>query len=386
MVRLQREWFSKRRLYLDTNVVLGYIFQAQKRHAVVKEVITASLNIGIQLLISPMTLQELMSQVDRAKRNHLLTQKDPLVKALASHGDDAILATYLQLLREQPSLDWHAFINPFENLEETLLQYNILVEEEGFNEAKAHPDLAAIRNAISDSKPIFVSPNVIDHDSANCALILHLRQIHPPDERGQIVWLLTIDTSLRRAQRILHGSGRIQYPYCIQAADWGEIVLPSQNALGFVFNDFIGYLAQARLGAIAEPQIVQLDFLETIHDASVDVDRLLHLHPEQVRAALSTLQTNREVRFLLTEAAQAKNDEERKGYQLRFDTVLNQAIEETDPVKKATEEYARKIDVLQKHLELRDKEIAELNKRISTVESSIIFRLVAWLHKLFSKG
>lgn len=386
MVRLQREWFSKRRLYLDTNVVLGDIFQAQKRHAVVKEVITASLNIGAQLLISPMTLQELMSQVDRAKRNHLLTQKVPLVKALASHGDDAILATYLQLLREQPSLDWHAFINPFENLEETLLQYNILVEEEGFNEAKAHPDLAAIRNAISDSKPIFVSPNVIDHDSVNCALILHLRQIHPPDERGQIVWLLTIDTSLRRAQRILHGSGRIQYPYCIQAADWGEIVLPSQNALGFVFNDFIGYLAQARLGAIAEPQIVQLDFLETIHDASVDLDRLLHLHPEQVRAALSTLQTNKEVRSLLTEAAQAKNDEERKGYQLRFDTVLNQAIEETDPVKKATEEYARKIDVLQKHLELRDKEIAELNKRISTVESSIIFRLVAWLHKLFSKG
>jgi len=386
MIQLQKDWFARRRVYLDTNVVLGYVFEAQKRHKVVEEVILVSKKLGTQLLISPATFDELSGQVDRAKRNHKLTEKLPIMRVLASDGDDAILATFLQLQRQEPSIQWEAFISPFENLEETLFQYGILIEDEGYEEASGHPSLEAIRRAVVDAKPWFVSENVIQHDTLNCALIMQLRDTYPADERGQIVWLLTIDTSLRKAQRVLYGSGHLKLPYCIQAADWGEIVLPAQNLPEFVFEDFIGYLAQARLGAIAEPEVVQLDFLETIHDAVVDVERLWMLHPDQVRDVMVTMQASREARSVLSSVTQAEEDKERKSLQLQFQSLVDQAIDETDPVKKVTEKYDRKIGMLERRLQFSDEKIARLNERLVRAESSLAYRVSSWFRRLLGRG
>jgi hypothetical protein len=386
IVRLQREWFSRRRLYLDTNVVLAYLFDGQVLHSVVLEVIRATANLGVQLLISPVTLEEVNRQVSRAKRNYFRYERDPLVKSMAANGDDAILATFVRLRRKQPSLEWEAFIAPFDDLEETLMSYNILVESEGFDQAKTSDELPQIQQEIAKTKPSSVSENVVEHDSLNCALISLLREIYPPDERGQVVWLLTIDTSLRPSQKRLHASKVISSPYCIQAQEWGEIVLPAQSLLGFVFDDFIGHLAQVKLGAIADPQVVQLDFLETIQDAGIDVDRLLRLHPDQVRATLARLQTSRDARTLAADAVRAEDESQKQIYQQQLQLMVDEAVEETDPLRSLKEEYDRKIDLLRQRLEERDRKIAELDTRVASAESTWAFRVWAWLRQVLGRG
>jgi predicted nucleic acid-binding protein len=387
MVRMQREWFSRRRLYLDTNAVLAYIFEGQLLHSVVLEVIQATANLGAQLLISPVTLEEVSGQVSRAKQNHFRYERDPFVKRMAASGDDAILATFAQLKRNQPSLEWEAFIAPFDALPETLLDYNVLVESEGFERARNADKLPQIRRGIADAKPPGVSENVIEHDSLNCALISLLREeIYPPDERGQTVWLLTIDSSLRTSQKRLLASEVISSPYCAQAQEWGEIVLPAQSLLGFVFDDFIGYLAQTKLGAIADPQIVQIDFLETIQDAGVEVDRLLRLHPDQVRATLVRLQTSREARALVKGAVETEDESQKQTYQQQMQLMVDEIVEETDPVRCLKEEYDRKINLLRQRLEERDHKIAELDARVANAESTWAFRVSTWLRQVLGRG
>ncbi len=383
MVKMLRDWFSKRRLYLDTNVVLSYIFEGQIKHPIVLEVIQSTLDLQIQLLISPITLDEIKSQIDRSNKNYQLSQRIPIVEILAHAGDDAILATFSRLKHSQPSLQWKTFIQPFESLEETLLSYNILVEDKGFEEVPNHENFDEIRKRILESKPPYASDNVINHDTSNCILIFLLREIYPPDERGQIVWLMTIDTSLRHSQKRLVSSKLIPEPYCMQVSDWGDIVRPAQSLLGFVFNDFIGYLAQSRLGAVVDSQFIQLDFLETIHDSEFDIDRLLILHPDQVKATLSNLQTNREAKTLLREAIQEEDPGVKKALLLKFDELFNQAIEDTDPVKSIKEEKDQKINLLETRVEDLSGTVMELSVRVEEAESTWGYRLSSWIKHLF---
>jgi hypothetical protein len=386
IVRLQREWFSRRRLYLDTNVVLAYLFEGQVLHSVVLEIIRATANLGVQLLISPVTLEEVNRQVSRAKRNYFQYERDPLVRRVAANGDDAILATFVQLKSKQPSLDWEAFIAPFGYLEEVLLQYDILVEPEGLDQAAASDKLSQIRREIAEAKRPWVSENVIEHDSLNCTLISLLREVYPPDERGHVVWLLTIDNSLRVSQKRLQASSVLSGPYCAQAQEWGEIVLPAQSLLEFVFDDFIGHLAQAKLGAIADPQVVQLDFIETIRDAGVDVDRLLGLHPEQVRATLVHLQTSRDARALAVDSVRTEDKSQKQTYQQQLRMMIDEAVEETDPLRNFKEKYDRKINLLRQCLEERDRKIAELDARVASAESTWAFRVSNWIRRVLGRG
>jgi predicted nucleic acid-binding protein len=383
LVNAQRRLFSVRRIYLDTNVVLSYLCEAHTYHKVVQEIIEASANLGVQLLVSPYTLSELENQVKRAKKNHVSLERNDIVAAMAPFGDDAILTTYVKLKKLQPSLAWEPFIAQFESWGDLLLQSNMLVENEGSDAINGNKLLGSVRKIVAENKSPFVSDNVIDHDTFNCILILHLREKYVSDEMGQVVWLLTIDRSLKKIQKLLRSAKHIENLYCMQISSWGEIVMPVENILGFVFNDFIGYLAQARLGALAEPNVIQLDFLETIKDAEVDVDRLMKMHPQQVRQILGKLQSNRDAHSILKSAATANTPESRKSYQMEFKPLLDQAVEDADPIRNMQIDYDRKINLLNQRLNLRDQTIAELNQRINQVESTLWYRVLKWLRVLF---
>ena len=381
----QLDWFSHRRLYLDTNVVISFFFEAQKCHLITTEVINASKRIGVQLFISPATLIELGKQVDRAKKNYIAVEKQKILRAIAIQGDDAILATFFLIKRRQPSIEWVGFITQFENIEEFLLQNDVIVENEGMTDAKTNPILPVIQKAISDSKPPYTKPNVIDHDAINCSLILSQRNKYLPDERGQILWLLTLDNSLKQAQRLLKKSQTIDIPYSMQVSDWGEIVLPIQSLLGLEFNDFIGYLAQAKLGAISDPEIIQLDFVETITDSTLDIDRLQNLEPNQICNVLKKLQLDYEAKSILTDLKQTTLEPKIERLKANFNNKIDQAIIDSDPIKLISEEYDKKITLLSNKIETQDKAISILKENLQVISDTWWNRLFIFLKRLFTQ-
>ena len=381
LINTQKEWFSRRRIYLDTNVVLSFFFEAHPTHCVVQEIIQISKDLGVQLFISPATLKELNSQVEKAKRNFHLLDLKKINFFIASRGDDVILATFVNLLRKQPSIQWNSFISPFENFEEVLLHNDILTEQEGFIDCQSSVKKSSIRKSIKESKSPYVNINVIEHDTLNFLLICFLRQKYEPDTRGQVIWLLTLDRSLKTAQRILKGKGIIKNPYCMQISDWGEIVFPIQSILGYKFPDFIGYLAQSRLGIFGEPETVQLDFIETIRDAEIDVDRLWKLPPQQVFDVLTSLQTDREARLLLTQNEKRLEKEEKKK-QLEFNSILDKAINKTDPIHKLKDDYDREVSILQKKLNQSNEELQAMRKQR---ENSLSYKLKRFFRRIINQ-
>ena len=381
LVKIQKEWFSKRRIYLDTNVVLSFFFESHPTHQVVCEIIKASKDLNVQLFISPATLKELNGQVEKAKNNYRLLQQKRITTFIASKGDDVILATFVNLWKRQPSIQWKSYISPFDNFEEILLHKDILTEKEGVIECQDDGKKQSIKKSIEESKSPFVSQNVIEHDTLNFLLICYLRQKYLPDTRGQVIWLLTLDRSLKKAQRILMGSGIINNPYCMQISDWGEIVLPVQSVSGYKFPDFIGYLAQARLGALADPEMIQLDFIETIRDAEIDIDRLWELPPNQVVTVLTSLQTDREARLLLTQNEKRLEKEEKKK-QLEFNSILDKAINETDPIHKLRDDYDREISILQKKLNQSNEKLQAMRKQR---ENSLSYKLINFFSRIINQ-
>jgi predicted nucleic acid-binding protein len=380
IIQCQRGLFTHRRLYLDTNVVLSLLCRCHPQHKVVQEIISATIGLGAQLFISPITLEELNWQVKRAKKDYLVSRGSPLLARIASFSDDAILASYFDVVHRQPSLSWEAFIGPFNSLEELLLNEQILLENEKFDEAPKNPLNSEIEKSIRESKSPFVSDDVVEHDTLNCSLINILREKYPPDERGNIVWLLTIDRSLQHSQRILIGSKKLSSPYCMQISDWGEIVLPILSIATFEFDDFIGYLAQARLGALVDPSIIQFDFLETIHDARLDVDRLLQLDPNIVRQTIITLQVDDEAKSILKNASETTDGKLLHQYQLKLEPILQKAIDKNDPERIEQDVITKKLDILTQKLDIREKEITSLEEKLCKIEHSWIYRLLKMLH------
>ena len=202
MIAQEKRWFSKRRLYLDTNVILSYLFEGHPSHAATVELLRVSSSLGVQLLVSPYTINELDYQVKLAKRDHNACKKGNVVSKLALYSDNLILATFLEYRSANP-LAWDAFISPFESWADMLLQYDILEEKEGTAELEGTELKKLAHKYVSEVKHLFASDEVIEHDANNCALILALREKYNGDEMGQAVWLLTIDTSLRRVQKLL---------------------------------------------------------------------------------------------------------------------------------------------------------------------------------------
>lgn len=379
----QLEWYSHRRLYLDTNVLLAYFFEAQKCHSITKEVINASKDIGVQFFISPATLIELRKQVERAKRDYIIVDRSKVIRSVAIWSDDAILSTFLTKRKKQPSLDWIAYITPFDDFEEILLENEIVVEKDGMAEIENNPLITEIRKAITDSKPPFTSPNVIEHDAVNYSIILTQRKKYPPDERGQILWLLTLDSSLKRAQQILQGARIVDRPYSVQVGEWGEIVLPIQGLLNLKFTDFIGYLAQSKLGAISDPEIINFDFAETIVDSPYDITRLQSLEPNHVRKVIIKLQTDREARPLIQNLKLTNEPKERERLLVVLNEKVEQAISDTDPLLEVTTEYDKRIDRLVSTINEQGEKITSLQNSLREVTTTWWNRVFVFLHSLF---
>ncbi|MCW5879223.1 MAG: hypothetical protein KIS80_10200 [Anaerolineales bacterium] len=375
LVEKQKNWFSSRRLYLDTNTVLAFMMQGQEQHSVVREVIEACIALNIQLLVSPFTEIELHKQVSRAKANYPKYRDNPLVMRFAGYSDDSILKTFADQKKTNPALQWEGFIAPFSKMEEILFSYGILLETEGADGLDSTDFYTEAEQVIRSAKRPDVSATIVQHDALNFALVAGLQEKYLKDEKGERVLLLTIDRSLARAQVQLFRMGKVKAPICVQVTDWGDMVLPVQNLTTFVFDDFIGHLAQARFGAIKEQNVIQIDFLETISDAQIDVDRLLRLDEEQARDAIIQLQSSNQIEQMLSRIMDPKDEEEKKTLHTEFQLALDDSLKETDRIAKSQADFEKRLKRLELHKQ-------DLENRLLRTESSWGYRLQKWIERL----
>jgi len=203
--------------------------------------------------------------------------------------------------KDNPSLLWDNFIARYRKLEDLLLQKEVLVEREEYEEIRTDQDYSKVWTTIREVRHEWYPDKIIYHDADNFLLVHRLRQKHEPHPMGQTVWFLSWDSSLCVSEQRLRRTYPV--PHCHMVDDWGKIIFPYQNINNFAFDNYILYLVRSSLGIAIDTDGLDLDLLESLHRPEFDIDALLELEDvDYVASTLATLQHNSEIRKLAKQA------------------------------------------------------------------------------------
>lgn len=313
---LQDRCFTNTRLYLDTNVMLRFLFDAHPFNQAVNDLLGACNALQIQLFVSPATYSELVNKVSQAKR--VITERGAkgipaiITDTLEGRSSEPILSTFATKKRAQSSLTWGAFIAPYEESEMVtyLLHRNILVEKEKYEAVREDENYHRVWQTIRDIRHPDISDRIIDHDADNFVLIHKLRASYPDNPLiGPCVWLITSDHSLKKSEDRLFSI--YDTPHCRLIEEWGEFLIPFQNVGQFVFSDYISYLVASKFGVLIEEQTLDLSILGIIYDPELNLEDFWNLPLELQLKMISSMNRDRSSRELQERARTAITAEEK---------------------------------------------------------------------------
>jgi hypothetical protein len=351
----QRQYFNRTRLYLDTNMLITYLFEWDIKHKVALELVGASKALGCQAMVSPATFEEMKVWISGAQKLYAPLGNDKRIERLLTETEsgkasNSMLVTFFMKRKENPDLLWDNYVAPYLKLEELLFQNSILVESEEYANVRTDKNYSKVWDTIRRIRYEEYPDDIVFHDADNFVLIHRLRQIHGPHPMGETVWLLTLDSNLCIAEKQLSQS--YPSPHCYMLEDWGQVLLPYQGINNFAFQDYVFYLVRSGLGIAVDVDGLDLDFLETLHRPEFDVDLLLSLDdPSYVAECLATMQQNRNIRMLVRTARAAKAPEEIGAINRQLSSELLQTMVNTQKSSQAeADQLAGSVQKLEKRL------------------------------------
>jgi hypothetical protein len=354
---LEEQCFKLIRLYLDTNVVIRYLCEGPLQHEAIADVLNTSKKFGVKLLVTSKTLQESERLVEEAKGFSSYLNSPQIGSALLSNPvaamNNPIVEAFLAKRRENPNLNWAAFISPFNTLDVYLIAYDIEVSDDNCGDVSSDDFYPRVRAAIEDEKAELTSPHIIEHDTHNLILIHRLRNVYAGTVLGSSVWLITIDKKLPRVDQRLHSTYR--QPHCQTVDQWAAVLLPFQNLGSFMAtDDYISYLASQRLGALFPEEVLDIHFFKELEEAEVGLDDILKLDPEIAFRSLADLQQDREARTLLARVQSMPEEEKeptKNEFRERLLTIISRRTEEeSERVQEEVNRLQRGIEELSDEL------------------------------------
>lgn len=356
--KLEAEFFNRTKLYLDTNILMSYLCDGHVAHQAVFDILNMSKVLGAKLFISSKTLQESERLVDGAKGfSRFLDQPKlmPILQMDPTAIDNPIIETFVVKRKENPRLNWAAFLSPFNQLEMHLITQDIEVSDDKCGDITADEAYSHVHTIMTDIKGIDIPLSIIEHDTYNLVLVQQLRNIYPATPLGSSVWLITIDTKLPIVDRRLIRQKKYPSPHCRLVEQWGAVLLPFQTVGRCMATDeYISWLVSQQLGAIFPKKVLDISFFKELESAEIELDAFLALDPEIAAGSLVDLQRDEEARALLAQI-QSSPEEEKESTKSDFhQKVLN-------IIAKREQEYA----------EQDKKEIARLQAGIDELSRSL---------------
>ncbi|HEX5762398.1 MAG TPA: type II toxin-antitoxin system VapC family toxin [Solirubrobacterales bacterium] len=388
--KVKRELAKERVCYLDTNVVMALLFSAHPQHEVATTAVEAARQVGCKLVVSPYTIEELERQLKESDQNY---------RRLKAHGDllhiadDDALRTYAEQRTRVAGLTWTAFLATYSPPTEFLDDQQIQTIQD--DAAAAHHDdrRERVREAIAGSKARYTHPKIIDVDTDNFLVVQLQRKRRPADEMGNQVWLITLDRSLRDADRMLIKQKVYRVPSSKRLWAWTADLSPFLSPDDHDLGEYALHLVQSQLGLLAEdPVFADINFLSTLEESQFDVEALLKGSRRQARRVLVALQEEREVKEVLGE--KPENPDEREPWadrlaevvertlkklefdseqEARFEMIESErdaALRQASAAKRQRDRSRRKIAALQQQVELQ-----------SMHRSGAWARFVAWFRR-----
>jgi len=152
---LEKQSFTNTRVYLDTNVAIIYLCDGTRMHQPVFDILRTALSLGTKLFVSPFTIKELEGIIEEASKFSNYLKDGRITKILQANPNalsNPIIDGFINLKRSHTSLNWEAYVTPFHKLEEYLLSYDVVPEEEDCDGIESDEEYIDVYNQISDIK------------------------------------------------------------------------------------------------------------------------------------------------------------------------------------------------------------------------------------------
>ncbi len=375
LLELQKRCFENTKLYLDTNVVIALIFEAHPLHTVVRELITASEALHINLLVSPVTFSELTSKVSQSQR--LITVRSEqkatalITNTVAGRQAEPIIATFLMKKQLEPKLNWGGFIGPYEDMETYLMHRGVLVEPEGYDGVRKHEHYNRVWQTIKKVRRPEIFDSIIDHDADNFILIHILRQKYPDNPViGPCIWLLTLDHSLKKDERKLASIFNVEHSRLIE--EWGAILLPFQNLRQFVFSNYISYLIASKFGALIQVPALDFNILNIICNPEFSLNDFFDYPVELQVKMLTGMQKDKNTRELLERANRATTSQEKAQIADEFRSKEQQLlVEENERIVEKFKQLSQEVSQLRNEMAQASSFLGEKEQTVHKLSANL---------------
>jgi len=224
LVSLEKERFSRKKLFLDTNIIVSLMCVAEE-HESVTGTVSLTRDLGIKMVYTPETRREFLNLLKYSKT---LYQRIPIhTKSIIKRteplmGDPFIRSYWIESMEKR--FGWQAFTTRMEGFQEYLKdKFSITVDMTETRGIWADPEYSELEGAVSladISKP----RDVVSHDAFHLLLIKKLRETETVDELGMRSYFLTRDYTLDMAERTRYRGGRI--PSHIAIDVWSQMIMP----------------------------------------------------------------------------------------------------------------------------------------------------------------
>lgn len=225
---LEREEFSRKNIFLDTNVLLSLVLQ-NEFHKQTEGLIGNTRKLGCSVYVTRRTLDEFGVVLDKARKLFKDVRATPY--QLSTVGNTFIRA-YGKMLLSGSSLSSAEYFDQFSNLEKMLKDRGVEIFEEEHKEIDELPEFSGL---VEEVKQCFLklrgrgkTDDVAQHDAFHLLLVKTLRGSKTGVILGPDFWFLSTDLTLSCCDGFLNKKfGFADRISPIMIADiWNEIISP----------------------------------------------------------------------------------------------------------------------------------------------------------------
>ena len=226
---LQREAFSKKRLFLDTNVLMNLSLRTRTLHEQIKKLISNTVKLGCALYVTERTIEEF---------NNVLNNAKDLFKGISatpkqiSRINDPFIRSYGLIRQSGSSLLWKDYVNQFSDMRSLLRETGIQVydeKHEEIGELENYPEtIKAIQRCFKIHRNREKKSDVAEHDAFHLLLVKTLRESETPLFFGPDTWFLTLDLTLPCVDRFINRTYRFSDTITptMSGYFWDEMISP----------------------------------------------------------------------------------------------------------------------------------------------------------------
>jgi predicted nucleic acid-binding protein len=244
---VQKEEFSKKQLFLDTNVILSLVISSEDQWQI-RKLVENSIMLGCRVFVTKRTLKEYAVLFDRTKSTLEALRATPNQLAMATNP---FIRSYGKLLANNEASSIDEFMGKYSDLTKILVSFGVEIYEKEHDEIPKLPSYDGLVREIQlcfyrlRDKP--KSDEVAKHDAFHLLLMKELREPNKASLLGPDSWFLTCDLTLPLTDKYL----RTEFDFSDKTSPimipsiWNEIISPflvgivTQKDLIEVFKSFI---------------------------------------------------------------------------------------------------------------------------------------------------